>query len=215
MIKQNKKTLVITSLLILVPIIFGLLVWSDLPEKIPIHWGLDGTPDRYGSKGFAVFGFPLVVLALQWLCAVITEKDPKNKNQSKKALGLMLWIFPAVSLAVSALMYSYTLGSEPDIKAVMCVLLGIIYVAIGNYLPKCRQSHTVGIKIKWTLSDEENWNATHRFGGKIAVVCGVLVILCAFLPNTAAFAALICLALVMVAVPTVYSYRLFKKKNGK
>ena len=215
MIKQNKRTLIITSLLILIPIIFGSVLWNELPEKIPTHWGLDGTPDRYSSKGFAVFVFPVIVLALHWLCVVLSQKDPKNKNQSPKARALMLWTCPAISLVVNAMMYSYALGRAPDVKAAMCVLLGVMFVVIGNYLPKCKPNHTVGIRIKWTLNDDENWSATHRLAGKTAVVCGMLVILCALLPNVAAFTAMMCLTLAMVVIPTVYSYRLYKKKNSK
>lgn len=212
MIKANRKTLIITSLLILLPVVFGVVMWDKLPEKMPTHFGLDGTPDSWSSKGFAVFGLPLIVLALDWFAVFVTEKDNKGKDQNKKIMTLVLWICPLICIGVSAAMYSWALGNEVNVKTVVVLLLGVIFTAIGNLLPKCKPNRTMGIRIKSTLSSEENWVATHRFAGRIWFAGGIVVLASAFLPNTAAAIVMLVTLLVMAVVPCVYSVR-YKTKE--
>lgn len=207
MIKQNKKTLVITSLLILLPIIFGLVMWNELPEKVPTHWGVNGNPDGWSSKGFAVFGLPLIVFVLHWLAVLATEKDNKNKGQNPKVMTLVLWICPLLCVTLSTVTYSYALGNQVNVKTVVLLILGVLFAAIGNYLPKCKKNHTIGIRIKSTLSSEENWNITHRFAGRIWFAGGIAIMVCAFLPNTAAAVVMLVTVLVMLIAPWVYSVK--------
>ena len=90
----------------------------------------------------------------------------------------------------------------------MPILLGLIFIAIGNYLPKCKQNYTIGIKIPWTLASEENWNRTHRFAGWVWVGGGVVMLLSGFL---GIFWLTLVPAIIMAAVPLIYSYILHKK----
>ena len=90
----------------------------------------------------------------------------------------------------------------------MPILMGLIFAIIGNYMPKCKQNYTIGIKIPWTLSSEENWNRTHRFAGRLWVVCGLVIILTAFLGG---FELFLGIALVMALAPVLYSYALYRK----
>ncbi len=211
MIKRNLPKIIISSLIILLPILAGLLLWDKLPERVPTHFGPDGTADGWSSKPFAVFFMPLFILAVHLICAFATSLDPKHKNISKKAFGLVLWICPVLCVLTSTLMYSVALGFDVNVTVVMMLFIGAIFVVIGNYLPKCRQNYTIGIKVPWTLNDEGNWNATHRFAGILWVVCGIVLMVCSFLK----FAWIIFLSVtaVMVIVPIVYSY--FYYKNNK
>jgi len=211
--KKYKGSLIITSLLNLLPIGAGLILWEDLPEKMPMHWGINGEVDNWGSKAVAVFVMPLILFAAQWLCFFASGLDPKRRNLNPKVLSIVLGIIPGINLAIHAGLYLYALGYEVDMVPIVCALMGVLFILIGNYLPKCKQSYTMGIKLPWTLHDEENWNATHRLGGKLWVCGGVLTIVCGFLPPVAAFIVLMVVVAVMVAVPTIYSYRLYKKKN--
>ena len=211
--KNNKLLLIITSIVILLPIAFGLIVWDKLPEQIATHWGVDGNPDSYSSREFAVFGLPAFLFALQWLAAFITSKDPKNKENNKKPKELVFFLIPAISLVVSAMMYATALGMSLRVEMIMPVFLGLLFIVLGNYMPKCRQNYTIGIKISWTLNSEENWNATHRFAGKLWMLGGVLVMLCALLPGIYTFIGFMTVSLIMVIVPIVYSYNFYKKEN--
>ena len=117
---------------------------------------------------------------------------------------------PVVSVLCSAMTLGYALGYEVDIATVIPVFIGVVFLVIGNYLPKTKQSYTMGIKLPWTLNSEENWNRTHRLGGFLWVLGGAAFIVLSIFKwwNIYVFFAILA---VMVLVPTVYSYLLYRK----
>ena len=208
MIKKNLKILIITSIVILLPVLAGVVLWDTLPEQIPTHWNAAGEIDGWSSKTFAIFGLPLMMLAMHWLCVLGTAADPKKANHSDKLIHLVLWIIPIISVVLFVLTYVAALGTEVRMEMVMPLLVGFVLTVVGNYLPKCKQSYTIGIKIPWTLHSEENWNRTHRFAGRLWLVCGLGIMLTAFIGGFWVFLPIV---LVMVLVPTLYSYILYRK----
>lgn len=216
-IKKNKWLMLVTSVIIVLPILAGALLWDKLPEQVPYHWGINGEVDGWASKPVAVFVLPLVMLAVQWLCVLATGLDPKAKNVATgKMMGIVLWIIPVLNLFLHVMVYLAAFGRKVDMAAIMPLFMGVLFVVIGNYLPKCKQSYTMGIKLPWTLSDEENWNKTHRLAGKLWVAGGLLTMCCALLTGVASFIVMMGILLAMCAIPTVYSYRYYKKhtKDG-
>lgn len=208
MIKKNLNILIITSIVILLPVLAGVVLWDTLPEQIPTHWNAAGEIDGWSSKAFAIFGLPLMMLAMHWLCVLGTAADPKKANHSNKLIHLVLWIIPIISVVLFVLTYVVALGTEVRMEMVMPLLVGFVLTVVGNYLPKCKQSYTIGIKIPWTLHSEENWNRTHRFAGRLWLVCGLGIMLTAFVGGFWFFLPIV---LVMVLAPTVYSYLLHRK----
>ena len=208
MIKKYLKLLIVTSIVTLLPIAAGLILWNKLPESVPFHWNVSGEVDRYVSKAVAVFLMPCVMLAFHWFCALVTSADPKRQNHSEKVMQLVLWLIPAISVCMNALIYATALGKGVRIEAFMPILLGLVFAVIGNYLPKCKQSHTVGIRLPWTLHSEENWNRTHRLAGRVWLIAGLLMIATGFF---GILWPMIVLAVVMAIVPLVYSYVLYRK----
>ena len=208
MIKKNWKILIITSVVIILPILAGIVLWDKLPEQIPTHWNVAGEIDGWSSKAFAVFFLPLFMLAMQWVCVFATLSDPKKKNHTDKILHLVFWLVPIMSILLSAICFSVAMGKEVQVEVVAPVFVGLLFVIIGNYLPKCQQNYTIGIKIPWTLNSEENWNRTHRTAGWVWVLGGLAVILAGFFKLFWLMAAVF---LVMVLVPFVYSYILHRK----
>lgn len=211
MLRLNKWKLIISSILILLPMLFGLIVWDKLPDSMPIHWGADGKADGFSSPLVAVILLPLLLLALQWIGLWITAKDNGKNDQSKKIVGMVYWIVPLISLFACGVMYTAAFGYTVHMGAYVVLLMGIVFIVIGNYMPKCRPNRTIGIKIKWTLANEENWERTHRLAGKVWVIVGVLLLPLSFLPMTAMLIAMSVLVAVGVVTPTVYSYKLYKK----
>lgn len=208
MIRKNLKVLIITSIAILLPILVGVALWNKLPEQIPSHWNAAGEVDGWSSKTFAVFGLPVILLGLQWLCVFATSSDPKKAHHSDKILHLVFWIIPVLSAVLHVISYAVALGQEVRMEVVMPVFMGVLFLIIGNYLPKCKQNYTIGIKIPWTLSSEENWNKTHRFTGWLWTVCGLVIMLTGFFGG---FWVLFGVTLLMVTAPFVYSYLLHRK----
>ena len=205
---MNKKLVVITSIIILLPILVSLCFWNQLPEQVPIHWNIHGEIDGYASRFVAVIVLPLVLFVLHFVCAFATMVDPKHKNISYKIWILILSICPVLSILLMYMMVGSALGMEIDVNAILPVFLGVMFVVIGNYLPKCKQSYTVGIKIPWTLNSEENWNKTHRFAGPCWVIGGIMVMFTGLFENEIL---IMVIALIMVFAPIIYSYMYYVK----
>ena len=208
MIKKNLKILLITSVMALLPILAGLILWNQLPEQLPSHWNTAGEVDAWNSKPFSVFAIPLILLALQWLCVIVTSADPKRKNYSEKMLYLVFWIVPVLSIVLHTLIYLSALGMEVRIEIATPILLGLMFAIIGNYMPKCTQNYSIGIKLPWTLHSEENWTRTHRFAGKLWVASSFVIMLTSLLGSVWISLGI---TFLMVLAPTVYSYMLHQK----
>ncbi|MBQ8143334.1 MAG: SdpI family protein [Butyricicoccus sp.] len=212
MLKPNKGKLIVSSLIILLPVLVGVILWNDLPMQMMTHWGFDGVVDGWSGRPFAVFGLPLFLLVMHWFCIWITARDNRKKNQSNKVFSMVLWIMPVTSLFTSGIMYMAAFGRTLHLEMLLFLFMGLLFIVIGNYLPKTRQNRTIGIKIKWTLENEENWNATHRVGGRLWVIGGVLFLFCGFLPVAVMQWAMILGIIVLTAVPIAYSYAYHRKQ---
>ena len=209
--KEYKKTLIITSIVTLLPILIGLALWDKLPNEIATHFDMNGNPNGWTSKPFTVFGIPLFLLVGQWVAMAITLQDPKRKNMSGTLLKMVLWIMPIVSWIVVIASYGYELGYSTSEPTWGYALLGVMFLFVGNYLPKCRQNYTMGIKLPWTLHDEENWNHTHRLAGYLWIVAGLLMLVNVFLQQEWL------MVVVMVAagiVPTISSFWYYCTHKG-
>lgn len=207
---EHKKTLIISSLLILFPILIGLLLWNQLPEQIATHFNSAGQPDDYSPKLFAVAGLPLFLLFAHWIGISAIFADPRKNNISGKSFGLFVWVIPITSLIMCSATYFNALGISIDFLKLSFLLGGILFILIGNYLPKCAPNYSIGFKLPWTLEDEENWAKTHRLAGYIWLVLGLFMIIGCFMEWYWIFFAVLCVG---VIVPTVYSYTLYVIKN--
>ena len=212
MLKQNKGKLILASILILLPALFGAIVWNRLPEQMAMHWAVSDTPDAWGSRLLVVLLLPLLLLALFWIGMWATARDHRHREQNDKVLGMVFWILPLISLWANGIIYATAFGMSVNMMIPLCALLGVLFLIMGNYMPKCRPNRTVGIKIKWTLGNEENWSATHRFAGKIWCVCGLLFLICAFLPMAVFPWVTIGVILLAILPVTVYSYTYARKQ---
>ena len=216
MIKKNKLALILSSIIILIPMVIGLLLWNKLPETLPMHWNAAGEVDGYSGRGMAVFFLPLFMLGMHWFCILMTSLDPKSKDIGGKTVHLVIWICPFMSLLTNSFVYSTALGYELSVNSIMPLFLGLMFLIIGNYLPKCKRNYTIGIKVSWALEDDGNWTATHRFAGKVWVIGGAVIMATAFLGY---FIIFIGITMVMALAPILYSYLYYRnhekeKKDG-
>ena len=210
---KNKKYWLVTAAITLLPILLGLLLWNQLPDKLPTHFGVDGAADGFSGKGFAVFGLPLLMLFFHGVIFFATRLDKQNRGHNEKVLNLVGLIFPTMSIVNSVVIYSLALGKELNLTMLLFPLLGLLFIAIGNWLPKIKQNSTLGIKIRWTLYSEENWNKTHRFAGFLWVIGGVIFCLMGFVPEKMLVFLLPLQIILLAVVPMVYSWLLAKKQQ--
>ena len=149
------------------------------------------------------------LLAAHWLVLLIVFSDRRNReNQSRQAVGMIFWVMPFVSLLVGGVTALLRRGiqSASAGSAVMAMGFGLLFIVVGNYMPKIRQNSFMGIRVKWTLENEANWNASHRFGGKVWVAGGFACLAGAMLPVKAMGVAFPVVLVTVALVPIAYSY---------
>ena len=210
--KMNKKLLLLTSIVILFPILWGVMIWSQLPNQIPIHFNFAGQANSFSSKLLAVIGLPIFLLLVHLFVIFVTSRDPKNQTMNEKMGKVIYWLTPIVSLSLSYLIYSKALGSTTNPSIFVSALLGLIFVMMGNYMPKLKVNHTVGIRLPWTLQSEDNWHKTHRLAGKLWVVGGLILLLESGLQFAVPYVMGIVI-LTIVFIPVMYSYQLSRKNR--
>lgn len=214
MLKNNKKIAVITSVAALLPVLFGIIFWNKLPDTMLSHWGGDGVADGTAPKAFMVFGLPLIFLALHWLCILGMTLDKKNTQHNKKIVAIIFWLMPVFSCVVSGMMYSISLEMELNFFVILPAVIGLLFLVMGNYLPKTTRNRTMGIKLPWTIGNDENWQKTHRLGGRLWVVGGAIMIVSAFFPIEISIGVLVAVIAMSALIPTIYSYQLYKKHKA-
>lgn len=206
--KHNRKIWVL-FLLTLVIAIFSL---SFLPERLPIHFDIQGVPDNYAGK-WSIFLAPAVILVLIFLAEFLRKYDPKSRNYDK-----FEYYYYEIHFAVSLLMafiQLYTIAYISDwqinIRLLMPTIVGLLFIFLGNILAKFKHNYFVGIRNSWTLASEKVWYQTHRFAGKVFVLGGFLLIIMSFLfPNHLLFI-FIGVILLLVFLPTAASFYYYQK----
>lgn len=213
--KQYKRTIIITSLITLAPIVLGLILWNKLPDTIATHWGVDGTANGWTSKTTAIIGLPIFLLITHLICVFATFNDPKKKNIHRKPLTFILWIVPLISVICNGATLMIAMGIDLSMDLIVSIVIGIMFIVLGNFMPKLQQNYTVGIKIPWTLNSVENWNRTHRFGGKVYIALGFAMMLMTLLDNlfggTATVAIILIITIGGSMLPVAYSFYLYRK----
>ncbi len=206
---KNNKTLIWTSLVCLIPLVAGAVLYNRLPETVATHWDMNGVANGWSSRAFAAFGLPGILFAVNLFVPFALRTDPKRQNMSPALVSVAQWTVPVVSLLGSGLTLARALGYQVRVEKIVPALIGVLFIIIGNFLPKTKQSYTMGIKLPWTLASEENWNRTHRLAGFVWVIGGVYFVVMSFFSWTLA-GFLIPVALLGL-IPAAYSYILYRK----
>jgi len=214
--KINKKILLLTSLVCLIPLILGLILFNRLPDLLASHWNVSGIVDAYIPKLTFIIGFPLLMVFINFLVILATTLDPKRKHNSDQLVSFSYWIIPLLSLVVSTITYFFALGFPVNVSLIVTILCGLLLAVIGNYMPKIKPNYTIGIKVPWTLNDDDIWYATHRFAGPLWVIGGLLIIIYPlFTPPKLSFVLFLLTILILTIVPIFYAYLKAKSSSNK
>lgn len=215
--KKRNIMAVVTVLVTLCPIVIGLFLWNKLPDQVPTHWGISGQIDGWSSKKSTVFAMPFIMTCGQIIMLAAIYADPRKKNIHKKPMTVGLWIIPVLSLVLNSAVYAIALGIKISMTIIIVFVLALLWIILGNYMPKLQQNYTIGIKVSWALNSEENWNRTHRMAGKVFVAAGIglllegVLLLRGIIGENVSYYLMIAVILISVIVPTGYSYLLFRK----
>lgn len=197
---------IIASIAILV--ILNLLFYNKMPAELPTHWNFQGEVDDYSSKfdAMVLTGGFLVVMNI-FMCFML-DNDPRNKRQNNFLMKLSKFAMPILMVILYLIMILAGLGKDINTSVIISIVMGILFIAIGNYMPKVKRNYTMGIKLPWTLNSDENWRRTHRFGGICFVFMGLIFFATPFVESEV----IVYLPIIIVAVlPAIYSYYLYTK----
>ncbi|MBT3323214.1 MAG: DUF1648 domain-containing protein [Anaerolineae bacterium] len=218
--KDYKNILIFSVVVFLFTIALTIWAWGKIPTdaQIPIHWNIKGEVDKYANKFFGLLNGPLSVFLLTLLLTFIPRIEPRIENlqQSQKAYQA---VWGAILVFIASLHIVTTLaalGYEENISMMMAFLLGTLFIAIGNYLGKIRSNFMFGIRTPWTLHSEVSWNKTHRLGGWLFMLIGLLVFLSGFLYNAELTFGLLFGGLFLIVILLfAYSYWVWKGDEKK
>ena len=195
----SKKNRILCYAFTLLPALIGPVLWITAPRT---------------AFPAAILFTPVFLALTLALCLYLTEKLEKDREKNKKVNSIVIWIIPVLSNVTFWISYAIMVRHmDLPIMRIMAWLFAVMYLVLGNYMPKCRPNNVVGIRVKWTASSEENCNATHRLAGPCYMVCGFLMIPVSFLPEKAAMPLLLILLLLGNIIPLVYSCIFYKKQQ--
>ena len=208
MIKENKIKAIVSSALILLPALITLIFGKQLNTVIRERFLGEGT---HGLL-FMTAILPCLLVALHWVMLLVTAADHRKHPQHKKLVGIVFFILPVISLFVECLFFAIILGWQLRLQLLCGLTIGIAMMILGNYMPKSRPNHTMGIRTRWAMTNEDNWRATSRFAGKLSVGAGVLFLFAGFLPLPLFIPVLLVLLLPVTLLPILYSFRFYQKQ---
>lgn len=217
--KPSLVKILTLAVLVLLPFGYLYLIYPGLPQNVPLHYGSDMQADRYGDK--SELWFPIILLMSVSLISYllitnIYKIDPKvTEDQPQTAMHKIAFAIVAFFSVISMyIIYSTVNGGS---NSFLFVILGLLFAVLGNFMYNIKPNYFVGLRLPWTLNDDENWKQTHRLAGKIWVTGGLLICILSFLvPVTWMMPIMMVIISVLVLWPTVYSFLFYwNKKNVK
>lgn len=204
-----------------IPAIYLAIVYHSLPARVPVHFNLSGTPDRYGSPNEligAVAILSFLSIGVYLLLSYIYLIDPKkNALANRDRLQRLAFVVAVFLSAIGCLViYSSQAGNTKNLGGLILASVGILFAFIGNYMPNLKPNYFAGLRLPWTLENPDNWKRTHQLAGKLWFGGGIVIaVLCIFLPTLPALILFFTILSVIIIIPCIYSYRLYKSmKRG-
>ena len=203
--------------LALVPLTYLFFIWQSLPEEMPMHFDLKGNPDRYGNKSeLLVMAAVLSAMSIviYFVLSNIYKIDPKKyAADNKDRLHRMGFAIAVFIIALTCfIIFSTARGTMKMSMRYVFAGVGLLLCLIGNYMHTIKPNYFAGLRLPWTLNNEDNWRKTHLLAGKLWFIGGlVIAILCLVVPDTVAMVLFFVSTVILILVPVIYSYRLYRK----
>ena len=207
-------------LFIIAPAVYLAIVWNTIPETVALHANLKGEVDRYGSKNELItmtLILTLVNVAVYLLLPQVYRIDPKRYAAENKSrlhrIAFAVSVFIAAVLCL--LIYSSIYESMELSTRFILAGVGLLFAVIGNYMYNIKPNYFAGIRLPWTLNNDENWKKTHLLGGKLMFGGGLLIaIICLFTSFYVSIVVLFGVLFLIILITCIYSYKLYRKLNG-
>ncbi len=194
----------------------AVVAWPRVPERLPVHWGIDGTANRYGGRVEGLLLLPLIAVGLYLLLRFLPRLDPRRANYalfggSYSLIRFTTLVFLAILYAVSLLIAA---GYALDMTQIVPLLVGGLFIVIGSVLGKLRPTWFAGIRTPWTLSSARSWSKTHRLGGWVFLVAGLLMALSGLLRQPILLLVVVAALCVALLGLVFYSYLIWREDQG-
>lgn len=205
----------VQPLLVALAFVASGLAWSRLPERVPMHWNLAGEVDRYGSRLSGAVMIPLMMLFVWGMMRVLPKIDPRRANYARMeaTYELVITMVLASTLALHVVMLGAALGYPIAIDTVVPLVVGALFMVLGNVLPRAKPNWWFGVRTPWTLSNDRVWVRTHRVAGYTMLLAGLALVVLAFVPGEVVKLALLVGAGLAAVVPVVYSYIAWRQET--
>lgn len=206
---------IIGWVLIAATLVAAFVVYPSLPDQIPMHWNMEGVVDSSGSKN-SIYFLPALMIGINAMLWVVPVLDPKRKNYEKFSPTMSVLRFSTTALLGAIFAVTVIESFQPgtvNVGSLVTMLVGIMLIVLGNYLPKVKHNYFVGIRSPWTLASEEVWIRTHRFSGPIFMAGGAILSVAAIVLSSAGpalFSTMMGVVVLVTLVPLGYSYWLFR-----
>jgi len=212
---MNKRTANWISYLVILSLaVMAAVLWDKLPDPIPSHWNAAGEVDDTMPKlpgTLLLVVLPLLIMGIFRLIPLISPQGFRI-DQFMGVLYLLQTVTVLFTAAVSAVVLLYAIGIELDMTVIVTSGTGLLLIVIGNQLGKVRKNFFIGIRTPWTLASDEVWAKTHRLGGWLMVVAGVVMCIGALAGLSIEY--LIVAVVVLVLIPVVYSFVAYRRIEG-
>lgn len=207
--KINWKILISTSVICLLPILLGTIFYKLVPMQVAIHFDFSNNPNSYMNKNIVLFGFPIIIALMQAICCISNDLNKSQDIKTPKVECIFKSILPIVSIIVYSITLSIALGSQLDVRKLVCFLIGFIFILVGNYIPKTSSTYTYGSHQYSFIKNENFYKKFNRAMGYSFVILGFLLIVSIFFASRYSVYA-VALTIVITIIESLYFIKLSK-----
>lgn len=209
---MNLKKELPLIIIVLLPFIYLAYVWDQLPEKIPVQWGINGEISRYGDKIELLLMTILLPLFVYIIFLIAPKIDPKNKlTKMGNKFQILKFLVISIQSILALLIIYYAEHQSIANPNYIVLILGVLYIVLGNYFQTVKANYFIGIRTPWTLENETVWNKTHKLAGKMWFGGGILAVLSSLILNNQQNVILfLIISGIITIIPVLYSYLAFK-----
>ena len=216
-----KKQFIINTLIVLFalsPVVYLIVTWQSIPDTLVTRFKFNTIHEEKGGKEILLIAAVVIALCSTLLYVVLRNLkrvDPKVDDSTPKSTFNRLGTVLAIFMTIGNYLFIVSIRNNSVISVhVILAATGFLIALAGNYMNNIKPNYVAGIRLPWTLNDHENWRKTHHVASKLWFAGGILIIVISFAsPGQLMVPLLISVMLVLVIVPCVYSYRIFKSKS--
>ena len=211
-----RKAILVSLIIVATQFAAAFILYPTLPDRVAIHWNINGEADGYGSKFIGLYLIPIAQLLLVPFFLALPGLDPKHGiERFRETYDWFILGFVAFTAYINSLGIAWNLGYKFNFTYLLAPILGVTFYELGDLLNRAKMNWFVGIRTPWTLSSEAVWNKTHRLGGTLLKICGVISFIGLFFGGWIDFVLAMGSVFVSTITLIIYSYLEYQKEEKK